>query len=113
MASKYNRLRAQAVATAAGVADISFGRPPAGWTWHVQRIAVQSDSLLVPVCTVYEGAIDQANVIDFTTTGNGDVADQSSPILVTEELLLRWTGATPGANVYARVQIIESSYGGR
>ena len=95
------------VLDAAGAYTMSFGRPPAGSAWLVERInVIVVGSALATTARVYEGTVDSIP-LDTTLSGNDAVADESSPIYVTDELLIRWTGGTPGAVPAARVQVIQ------
>lgn len=104
-----DRLRAEAVIDATGVALVTFRRPPPGFFYLIERIAVSSTSALNTVASVYVGTVDPMNLIDFTQTGNGDIADEDSPILIgeQEDVLIQWTGGTPGAFVRARLQVVK------
>jgi hypothetical protein len=83
---------------AGGVMEVAF-QVPGDRVWRIERIAVSSTSAAVTTATVYVGAVDPANIVDQTPAGNGDIADETNPIFVPGNAVLRvrWTGATNGA----------------
>lgn len=81
---------------AAGGICIAKLSVPGDRVWQIERIAVSSTSATVTTATVYVGGVDPANMVDFTPAGNGDIADETQPILVpgNSVVQVRWTGAT-------------------
>lgn len=93
-------------ANAAGIAQAVFPAVPEGYLWLVERMTVMCDSALPTQATVYAGDPIPINLIDGTSRGNLDVADETSPALVQTGLPLTavWSGCTPGAIGTIRVQ---------
>lgn len=100
---KYRFLNAsQAVSNAAGTATISFGAPPIGYYWLIERINVKGAGTV----QVYVGGVADVNIADFTSAGTQDVADENSDIFVPigQEFSLVFTGAGVGTLCTARIQ---------
>jgi hypothetical protein len=91
---------------AAGGAMEAIFQVPGDRVWRIERITVSSTSGAVTTLTVYVGTVDPANIVDQSTNGNSDIADETNPIFVPGNAVLRfrWTGATDGAVGTARIQ---------
>lgn len=102
----YRRQARTATADATGTATVTFDAVPAGQLWLVERFAVSSSSSTQTTCQIYAGDPAPANLVDGTTSGNLDVADEASPILIDSSLSLnaQWTGASSGASCTVTVQ---------
>src|SRR5690349_20035472 len=68
----------QAAASAGGTAVCDFGMPPIGYYWLIERIVVKGAGTV----NVYIAGVADVNIADYTASGSGDVADESSPIFV-------------------------------
>lgn len=95
-----------APAPASGIITLTFDPVGPGVLWLVQRITVLCTSTTQTAAVVYAGAVDPSNMVDGTSSGNLDTADESSPVLVDSSisLTIQWTGASPGAIATARIQ---------
>ena len=96
-----------------GVMLVTFDPVPAGLLWLVQRVTVTTTSTTQTQAGVYAGDPTPANLVDGTNSGNLDVADQASPILVDSSVSLnvQWTGASAGAvgTVTVQYQLVQRS----
>ena len=103
----WDMLRRSVVFDAAGVATLDFGSPPFDGWWMVERTWMRSDSALASSLTVYVGEADNANGVDETASGNGDVSEYPRGLYVAggSPLLFVWTGGTAGARVWATAQV--------
>lgn len=97
---------AQGVADASGICEIRFGPVTVGHAWMLQRAVVQSDSALESELFIYADNAQNLQQREHTFSGNGDVADEFSPLKFDGgiHLLFRWIGCTPGANCWAWIQ---------
>lgn len=95
----------QVIADAAGSAICSFVAP-FDEDWHVERISVNSSGAAVPEVAVYVGSIAQANRKDWTSSGDDNIADESSPVYVPggSTLFVVFTGATAGSTNTTSIQ---------
>ena len=93
-------------APASGVVTLTFAQVPDGQLWRVERITVTSTSSTNTTAVVYSGDLDTTNIVDGTASGNLDIADQLSPIVVdsTLSLTIAWSGVSVGALCTARIQ---------
>lgn len=96
-----------APASAEGVCQVELPQVPQDELWFIERLVVSSDSELRTQARLYLDAIEPARMLDGTRSGNFDVADQASPILIpgASLLLCQWTGATPDARGTLRAQL--------
>lgn len=82
---------------------------PDGELWFVDRLRVLCNSTSNTLAYVYSGTIDadSTTVEDGTLTGNFDVADNASGLLLVtgEQLTVQWTGASNGAIGRLRAQL--------
>ncbi|NUP79746.1 MAG: hypothetical protein HOV96_19595 [Nonomuraea sp.] len=81
---------------------------PDGELWFVDRLRVMCNSTSNTIAYVYaNGSLADDFVEDGTLTGNFDVADNASPLLLLtgEPLTIQWTGASAGAVARLRAQI--------
>lgn len=92
-----------------GIATVQLGPVPSGEIWLIDRYIVSSndgevaDTLL---CKVFDGATgDPTSMLDLTTLGNGNVSDNTQPVLLypNNYITFQWEGGTEGSQVYARV----------
>lgn len=97
---------AQGVADANGICDIRFGPVAVGKAWLLQRAVVQSDSVAESELFIYADVPQNLQQREHTFSGNGDVADESSPLKFDGgvHLLFRWISCTAGANCWAWIQ---------
>lgn len=103
----WDLLRGSVIFDAAGEAVLDFGSPPFDGWWMVERTWVRSDSALASSLTVYVGEADNANGVDETGSGNGDVSEYPRGLYIAGGSPLRfvWTGGTAGARVWATAQV--------
>lgn len=87
-----------------GAGQVQLGPPGPHSRWAAYRLTVECGGALVPTAKVYLGDAD-GQLIDGTYTGNFDVADWVSPIVLEpgQYLTVRWTGGSVGANAVARL----------
>jgi hypothetical protein len=99
--------QASTPAGADGLCTVTFGPAPAGELWLADRYTVECTSSSSSDCFVYVGLdIRPANLRDATGSGNLDIADNNSPLLVpgTLSLFFQWRSASLGAIATASVQ---------
>jgi hypothetical protein len=103
---EWQTLPLQAIADAAGVADVLLPPVPAGQLMLVERITVSTDSAAASSVRVYLGAAAAINLVDGGANGNLDVSEYARPLLVPggAQLRIRWSSMTAGAVASARVQ---------
>lgn len=93
-------------ATAAGIMEAVL--TPVGFDVFVliERIVVQTNSSTPTTARVYAGSVADENLIDFTGSGDIDVADELQPLHVAGALstVVQWRGASAGAVGTARFQ---------
>lgn len=72
----------------------------------IDRIVVQTNSTTPTACAFYKGSVSPANLVEFTGTGDRDLADEVNPIFLPGNTLLiaEWTGASGGAVAQVRYQ---------
>lgn len=89
-----------------GVATVTLTPAPVGSVLRVERISISTTSTQATTCSVYVGTVNAANLMDYSSNGNLDVADESHPILVPggTPLTLQWNSMSPGSTASARVQ---------
>ena len=93
-------------ADAAGLMSVTFEPVPPGYLWLIQRATVSTTSTAATRAMMYAGAPSPQNFVDGTNSGNLDISDENAPIMLdsSTQLLIQWTGATPGATGTARIQ---------
>lgn len=93
-------------AGAAGTCQVTFGPVPDNELWFLERLTVSCTSTTVSTCGVYLDLADPAHLLDWTPTGNSDIADEAAPIQVPSgsALLVVWANASVGAVGSARAQ---------
>lgn len=103
----WDLLRGSTVFDGAGEAVIDFGSPPFDGWWMLERLWIRSDSALASSLTLYVGEANNANGVDETGSGNGDVSEYPRGLYVAGGSPLRavWTGGTVGARVWATAQV--------
>lgn len=91
------------VADGTGAALVIFGPGNAWQRWSVERIAVAGNSTLVPVVRVYRNAQQAGAQIDSSLKGQDNASEYPNPIDLgpSEQLLVAWSGCTPGATMTA------------
>jgi hypothetical protein len=103
-------------AAAGGTCQIAFGPVPEDQLWLLERVTVSCNSSTASSCTLYADVVDPSRALDYTPTGNFDVADESCPIQLETgtTLLVVWSAASAGAKGTARVQyrILRRASGG-
>jgi len=96
-----------ATADGTGLAEIQF-QVPTGEYWLVDRAAIRTDSAAASTLLVFGGgpSPNDEDLLDGSTSGNLDVADNSSPwrIFPGQHLTLRWTGMTAASLAKAHLQ---------
>jgi hypothetical protein len=105
----YVKKRAQSPTPAAGGTCLAqLPVVPDGELWFVNRLVVLCNSTSNTIAYVYaNGQLADDFVEDGTLTGNFDVADNASPLLLLtgEQLTVQWNGASNGAIGRLRAQI--------
>jgi hypothetical protein len=93
-------------ADANGEAVIELGSPRASTQWKIGRMSVNSIPGNASQVNVYVDEVLPQNVVDSTNSGDRDIADEFTAILVgpTSRLLIVWAGAAPDAECTANVQ---------
>lgn len=102
---------ATAVADSTGRAEAAIGQVPIGVTWRNISTQILSDSTLLSRAQVYKGISDTAaNQLDDTGPlgGNSNSSASAWVIYHGEPLRVVWTGATPGAQCSATIQVIQA-----
>lgn len=91
----YLPLHADATADSTGTAVAAWDAVQLAYMWLVTGITVRSNSAADTRSYVWAGP----RLMDGSDSGNFDISDRSSPILVAagEQFQVVWTGATPGA----------------
>jgi hypothetical protein len=89
-----------------GVVVAIFGPVPLGFTWEVDRAVVSSTSSTVTEARMFKDVVANHNLVSGSAAGNFDEADYSEPIRLQggQRLIVRWTGASPGARSTARAE---------
>lgn len=93
------------VVIASNQGEVSFDVPP-GVYWKVDRAAIRCTStVLTPVLSVYLGSASDENLLDGSSNGDLDFADNNSPWRVPpgETLRLVWRNADNGAIASAMI----------
>lgn len=83
-----------------------FDAPPPGLLWLIGRMTIFTTSATGTTCGIYAGSPTPTNLVDGSNSGNLDVADESSPILLDSgaQLTVVWDGASAGAVGTCRIQ---------
>lgn len=103
-------LEGTATANAQGVATIEFDPVDSPFLWRIERMTTYTDLQTQPVgakVLVYDGpSLLPIRIRDGSTSPALDIADESSPITLqpTSQLVLQWTGLTPGTKASVSVQ---------
>lgn len=101
------RLRTPVAADANGNMTAELPQVPDNELWFVDRIRTSSNSVKRTQVYLYENDTTSIeNIVDGSFSGNFDVADNSSPILLEGgiRLVFQWVGAQVGSLGFARVQ---------
>lgn len=100
-------LAAPGIADAAGDCVIALGTVPSGADWFVERLSVETDSILVSTFALYSNQIDELHRKTATPAGNDDIEDASSAMWFPggTNVLAVWTGCTPAANCFINAQV--------
>lgn len=100
--------RTQVCATVAanGLVTVTFDPVNSGQVWQVGRMVVYSSSAAATVAFVYVGDPQVQNLRDASASGNLDIADNASPLLVpgSRSLVVQWVGASDGATALCSIQ---------
>lgn len=101
-----SKFKTTAPGTASGILTATFDPVPPGLFWLIGRMTIVTTSITPTACAVYDGASTPQNLVDGSSSGNLDTADENSPILVESNntLTVVWTGASVGAVGTVRVQ---------
>lgn len=96
-------------AAAGGTATATFPAVPAGRLWLVERIVVSCTSSSATSAALYVDQVDALHLVEGTSAGNFDIADENSPLVIESLSVLTvvWTGASNGAVGTCRVQVRE------
>lgn len=87
-------------ATGHGVATIG----PAGVDWVIRTTTVStSTSVKKPQANTYRGGVSQANLVDGSSSGQGDTSDTVILLQPGEQLSCVWDGGDAGATAFLRV----------
>lgn len=83
------------LAATGGICSITTDAVDPGYYWLIERMSSQCTSTSPTILTVYAGN----RMMDGSSSGNFDFADEQSPILLksTEQLTATWTGCSAGA----------------
>lgn len=102
----YRREAASSEPAAGGTARVSFDGPDSSRLWLVERIAISCTSSTATSARVYAGDVGPLFLVDSTESGNADIADETSPVLVesTRPLIIVWSGVQDGATATATIQ---------
>jgi hypothetical protein len=78
----------------------------AGMLLLIDRIVVQTDSATPTTCRFYLGSVADENLVEYTGSGDIDIADETQPLYVpgTTVLIAVWSGASAGATGTVRYQ---------
>jgi len=100
-------LATNGVADAAGDCILVLGLVPTGQDYFIERLSVESDSILVSTFAIYRDQIGALYRKTATPAGNDDIEDASSPIWFANgtQILAVWAGCTPGANCFVNAQV--------
>jgi hypothetical protein len=96
----YNDATVQGTVDSSGNITIDCGGPIVGNQWLLDHIAIRCNSLLVPYLFVYAAPsvkqITPQYVVDYTDSGNNDIAEypQAQLVDVGERLILQWSGCS-------------------
>jgi hypothetical protein len=103
----YLELATQGVADGAGDCIISLGMVPTGANWFVERLSVESDSILVSTFALHRDQVSPLTRKTATPAGNDDIEDASSAMWFAggTNVLAVWAGCTPAANCFINAQI--------
>jgi hypothetical protein len=93
------------VADANGSCRVQLEAAPGGHVHLIDRVAIYNTSSDPTTVVLYDGT-EIANASDFTPNGNGDVAENVVPLIVsgTSPLIIVWFSCSAGARGQARVQ---------
>lgn len=104
----YMRVTASAIVDAAGVATVEFEPVRAGYLWRIERVTTALSTGGATGVILYAGPANPANVIEQTNAPTLNVADESQPITVPENVAVRavFAGATVAAVATVTLQIL-------
>jgi hypothetical protein len=99
----------------AGGAEIDIGPVPAGRHWEVRRIAVWATTSAPSPgpCALYVGpTVAEVWFVDGTTTGQGDIWSDATPLVVPggDLLILQWAGYAAGDVCWCRLLFEDVEY---
>lgn len=97
---------AEATVGAAGSAEVTLGPSGAWASWSIVAVSVTL-STGPGEARIYSGHVSAASFIEGTYSGDRDTSTWPAGSLVLdagERLVIRWTGATPGATATAVVR---------
>lgn len=103
----YLEAATQGIADAAGRCEVELGMVPANADWFIERISVETDSILASAFGIFKDADEARYRKDYTPTGNNDIADESQAIWIpsNSRVLAIWTGCTPASICTVNAQI--------
>lgn len=87
-----------------GSAVLNIGPVVYGERWHVTYASINSDSALSTHADVYKDTVSPTTYVESSARGNGDTSDTVHDLDAPSTLAVRWTGGTPGANVWVTVR---------
>lgn len=98
-ASNYQFASQNSAAASGNVATTTFPAVPTGFLWLVGRITVVSNSTTPTSLGIYLDTVANGSLLDYTLSGNSDVADENTPIVITagHKLVANWTNASNGS----------------
>jgi hypothetical protein len=92
----------RAVLDASGNGTASVG--PMGADWVIRTTTVStSTQVRKPQANTYRGGVSQANLVDGSSSGQGDTSDTVVLLQPGEQLSCVWTGGDVGATAFLRV----------
>lgn len=80
---------------------------PPDYAWYVERITVQTTGTKTPLALFYDGpAMLTTQLVEGTTDGGLNIADESSPLLLLDgdQLVVAYEGCSLGAVATTRIQ---------
>ena len=94
-------------AASGGAAQLSLPTVPDNELWFVDRARISTNSTSATFLYLYDSIVDDDHAIDGSYSGEFDVADNASPILLlpTTTLIARWVGASAGSIGRMRAQL--------
>lgn len=92
-----------AIANAAGVATIYLAPVPTWAAWDIDRMTVNAGGTSRPQVGVYRGTIADSSRVEGTNNGWNNTSDTRIALKGSEQLVVQFTGCTPGATATVTV----------